>query len=102
MTRGSILLTKSKTGYNAFIPHFAVDKFVLSYLGTALFCLNFLFWKIAKHTKRVEPSAVDLITGRRDFAERESSEDEHWNLSSRKKPITWFKTRFSGRQGPPS
>ncbi|KAJ5981100.1 hypothetical protein N7481_008398 [Penicillium waksmanii] len=53
-------------GYNAFIPHFKIDIFILSYLGILLFILNILLWKFWKKTKRVRGSTMDLVTGRRD------------------------------------
>lgn len=52
-------------GFAAFMP-FQVDKFVTSYIGIPIYVLNVLWWKIFKKTKRIQPSEMDLATGRRD------------------------------------
>ncbi|KAK7417450.1 hypothetical protein QQX98_004570 [Neonectria punicea] len=51
-------------GYNAFIPHFTVDKFVTSYIGIAIYLLNILAYKIWAKTGRVHLHDMDLTTGR--------------------------------------
>lgn len=54
------------SGYNAFIPHFQVDKFLTSYIGIVVYLANIAWWKIFKKTRRVRPEEMDLVTGRRD------------------------------------
>ncbi|KAG5655278.1 hypothetical protein KAF25_010430 [Fusarium avenaceum] len=66
------------SGYDAFIPHFKPDIFVLKYLGTALFVFNVIWWKIYKTTSYLAPENVDLLTGRREFEEMESPNDQSW------------------------
>jgi yeast amino acid transporter len=53
------------SGYAAFIPKFAVDKFLTSYIGIPVYIINVLWWKFFKKTKRVRPEEMDLVTGRR-------------------------------------
>ncbi|KAK4223654.1 dicarboxylic amino acid permease [Podospora fimiseda] len=53
------------SGYNAFIPHFQVDRFLTSYIGIPVYVVNILVWKWLKKTKRVRPEEMDLMTGRR-------------------------------------
>ncbi|KAK3369480.1 amino acid permease/ SLC12A domain-containing protein [Lasiosphaeria ovina] len=53
------------SGYSAWFPFFQVDKFITSYIGIPVYVLNIIWWKLFKKTKRVKPSEVDLITGRR-------------------------------------
>ncbi|KAF7547907.1 hypothetical protein G7Z17_g7400 [Cylindrodendrum hubeiense] len=65
-------------GYDAFIPHFKVDVFILKYLGTILFVGNIAWWKIYKGTTKIAPESVDLVSGRREFEEMESAEDARW------------------------
>lgn len=54
-------------GYAAFIPHFQVDKFLTSYIGIPVYIINVIAWKLIKKTKRVKPTEVDLVTGRREW-----------------------------------
>ncbi|KAH7013332.1 amino acid permease/ SLC12A domain-containing protein [Ilyonectria destructans] len=68
-------------GYDAFIPHFKPDVFVLKYLGSFLFVGNIIWWKIYKGTTKIAPEAVDLVSGRREFEEAESTQDSRWNGS---------------------
>lgn len=68
-------------GYDAFIPHFKPSDFVLKYLGTVIFIGNITFWKIFKKTKLHRPEDVDLVTGRREFEEVETTDDHRWNDS---------------------
>ncbi|KAI9164138.1 Aspartate aminotransferase [Paramyrothecium foliicola] len=81
------------SGYDAFIPHFKPDTFILKYLGTILFLLNVVFWKIFKKTKRIKATEVDLITGRRQFEEMESTGDEQWKESWWKAAVGKLKHR---------
>lgn len=62
-------------GYDAFIPHFKADVFVLKYLGTVIFVFNVVLWRFLKGTRRIKASEVDLFTGRRQFEEMESAQD---------------------------
>lgn len=62
-----------------FIPYSKPDIFVLKYIGTFIFLLKITWWKIFKRTKWVRPEDVDLVTGRRECGERESSTDSDWN-----------------------
>ncbi|CAH0046286.1 unnamed protein product [Clonostachys solani] len=78
-------------GYDAFIPHFQADTFVLKYLGSVLFLINITFWKLYKKTKRVKALEVDMVTGRREFEETESPADHEWNESFWKKAICKLK-----------
>ncbi|GKU10837.1 hypothetical protein FLAG1_11642 [Fusarium langsethiae] len=78
-------------GYDAFIPHFKPDIFILKYLGTAIFVFNFVWWKIAKKTTFWSASAVDLSSGRREWEETERQEDAHWNGGFWKKTFKRFK-----------
>jgi yeast amino acid transporter len=55
------------SGYNAFIPHFQIDKFMTSYIGIVVYLGNIAWWKIFKKTKRVKPEEMDLVTGRREW-----------------------------------
>ncbi|KIL92360.1 hypothetical protein FAVG1_04770 [Fusarium avenaceum] len=71
-------------GYDAFIPHFKPETFVLKYLGTAIFVFNIAWWKIAHKTKFWSATEIDLTTGRRQWEETESKNDAEWNSS-------WFK-----------
>ncbi|EEU35075.1 uncharacterized protein NECHADRAFT_44875 [Fusarium vanettenii 77-13-4] len=65
-------------GYDAFIPHFKADIFILKYIGLVVFVGNIAWWKIAKKTTFWRASAIDLTTGRREFEELESAEDSSW------------------------
>lgn len=76
------------TGYDAFIPHFKPDVFVLKYLGSFLFVGNIIWWKIYKGTAKIAPEAVDLVSGRREFEESESTQDSRWNGSFWKDTIS--------------
>lgn len=68
-------------GYDAFIPTFKVDQFILKYLGTVIFIGNVVVWKLVKKTKMHRPEDVDLVTGRREFEEVETTDDHRWNES---------------------
>lgn len=63
---GITILVIMFSGYNAFIPHFQVDKFMTSYIGIVVYLVNIAWWKIVKKTRRVRPAEMDLVTGRRD------------------------------------
>jgi amino acid permease len=76
-----------KTGYDAFIPHFKPDVFILKYIGVIVFVVNYTWWKIFKRTEIIDSSSVDLISDRREFLERESPQDAEW-----KRP--WWKKFF--------
>ncbi|KAI8712746.1 AA-permease domain-containing protein [Fusarium sp. LHS14.1] len=78
-------------GYDAFIPHFKVDVFILKYIGTIIFIGNVTWWKIVKKTTFWSVDTIDLATGRREFEERESPQDEEWNGSLRKKVLGFFR-----------
>ncbi|KAI8652733.1 AA-permease domain-containing protein [Fusarium keratoplasticum] len=78
-------------GYDAFIPHFKVDVFILKYIGTIIFLGNVTWWKLVKKTTFWDAEAVDLATGRREFEERESHEDAEWNGGLRKKVLGFFR-----------
>lgn len=57
-------ITDFTTGYDAFVPHFDVTKFVLKYLGTVVFIANIVLWKLYRGEKWIRPENVDLTTGR--------------------------------------
>ncbi|UPK95414.1 hypothetical protein LCI18_006349 [Fusarium solani-melongenae] len=78
-------------GYDAFIPHFKVDVFILKYIGTIIFAGNVTWWKLVKKTTFWDAVTVDLTTGRREFEERESHEDAEWNGGLRKKVLGFFR-----------
>ena len=69
------------SGYDAFIPHFKVDQFVLKYLGLAIFVLNTTIWKLWKRTKRVTAGEMDLVSGRREYQETETAGEQEWEES---------------------
>lgn len=72
-------LANSWPGYDAFIPHFKPDVFVLKYLGTVIFVANITWWKLTHRTTFWKATAIDLVTGRRQFEETETKEDASWN-----------------------
>ncbi|KAJ4327416.1 hypothetical protein N0V84_002188 [Fusarium piperis] len=78
-------------GYDAFIPHFKVDVFILKYIGTVIFVGNVAWWKLTKKTTFWSSETVDLATGRREYEERESHEDAEWNGGLRKKVLGFFR-----------
>ncbi|EYB23453.1 hypothetical protein FG05_11458 [Fusarium graminearum] len=53
-------------GYDAFIPHFKPETFVLKYLGTLIFVINVCWWKIRNKTTFWRLTDIDLVTGRRE------------------------------------
>lgn len=61
----TIKLTMSQ-GYDAFIPPFKPEKFVLKYLGTLIFVANVCWWKIKNKTNFWRLTDIDLVTGRRE------------------------------------
>ncbi|KAJ4187018.1 hypothetical protein NW759_016910 [Fusarium solani] len=69
------------SGYDAFIPDFKSDRFVLKYLGIVIFAINTVVWKFWKKTKRVAPGEMDLVTGRREYQEAETAEEQQWKES---------------------
>ncbi|PNP60718.1 hypothetical protein FNYG_14544 [Fusarium nygamai] len=77
-------------GYDAFIPHFKVDTFVLKYLGTVIFIINITWWKVVHKTKFIPVAEIDLTTGRRQWEEAESSNDAAWNDGFFKKIMRRF------------
>ena len=50
-------------GFFTFKP-FLRDEFITSYIGIPIFFALFLFWKIFKRTKLVDPAEADLYTGK--------------------------------------
>ncbi|KAM0481891.1 hypothetical protein ACHAPX_003220 [Trichoderma viride] len=66
------------SGYDAFIPTFHVDKFILKYLGVVIFVANTVIWKWWKGTKRVTASTMDLVTGSREYQDRETASEKEW------------------------
>ncbi|KLP04789.1 Uncharacterized protein Y057_6542 [Fusarium fujikuroi] len=77
--------------YDAFIPHFKPEVFVLKYLGTAIFVFNFVWWKVSKKTTWWSASDVDLSTGRREWEETERPEEVHWEGGLWKNVLRKFK-----------
>ncbi|KAH6967479.1 amino acid permease/ SLC12A domain-containing protein [Fusarium venenatum] len=53
-------------GYDAFIPYFKPETFVLKYLGTLIFVVNVCWWKIRHKTTFWRVTDIDLFTGRRE------------------------------------
>ncbi|RKK99196.1 hypothetical protein BFJ70_g17522 [Fusarium oxysporum] len=78
-------------GYDAFIPHFKPEVFVLKYLGTVIFIFNFFWWKVSKKTTFWSASDVDLNTGRREWEETERPEEVHWEGGLWKNVLDKFK-----------
>ncbi|KAH7111650.1 amino acid permease/ SLC12A domain-containing protein [Dactylonectria estremocensis] len=78
-------------GYDAFIPHFKPDVFILKYIGSIIFVGNIAWWKIFKKTKRHNSTSVDLVTGRREFEEMETKNDRRWNEGILKNILNKFK-----------
>ncbi|KAF5702383.1 dicarboxylic amino acid permease [Fusarium globosum] len=78
-------------GYDAFIPHFKPEVFVLKYLGTVVFVFNFVWWKVSKKTTWWSASDVDLSTGRREWEETERPEEVHWEGGLWKNVLSKFK-----------
>jgi amino acid transporter len=78
-------------GYDAFIPHFKPEVFVLKYLGTVIFVFNFFWWKVSKKTTFWSASDVDLNTGRREWEETERPEEVHWEGGLWKNVLDKFK-----------
>ncbi|KNB17912.1 hypothetical protein FOXG_16071 [Fusarium oxysporum f. sp. lycopersici 4287] len=66
-------------GYDAFIPHFKPDTFVLKYLGSFIFVFNIVWWKISQKTSFQSASEVDLSTGRREWEDTETQGEAEWN-----------------------
>ncbi|KAL4938467.1 hypothetical protein BDV06DRAFT_225950 [Aspergillus oleicola] len=64
------------SGYDAFIPHFKADTFVLRYIGIVVYVGNFLFWRFWKGTRWVRPSEMDLTSGLHDFLANGLTGDE--------------------------
>lgn len=77
-------------GYDAFIPHFKVDTFILKYLGTILFIFNAAWWKVSKRTTFWAPTDVDLTTGRREWDETETTMDASWKTGFWKNTLRKF------------
>ncbi|KAM0457033.1 hypothetical protein ACHAPV_007013 [Trichoderma viride] len=72
------LLVIMFSGYDAFIPTFQVDKFILKYLGVVIFVANTVIWKWWKGTTRVTASTMDLVTGSREYQDRETASEKEW------------------------
>ncbi|KAM0387784.1 hypothetical protein ACHAQC_010436 [Fusarium culmorum] len=53
-------------GYDAFIPYFKPETFILKYLGTLIFIVNVCWWKIRHKTTFWRVTDIDLVTGRRE------------------------------------
>ncbi|KAK7544921.1 amino acid permease/ SLC12A domain-containing protein [Phyllosticta citribraziliensis] len=60
-------------GYNAFMPEFALSKFLTCYIGIIVYLFNIFFWKFFKKTKMVDLTAMDLYSGRTADCDLESS-----------------------------
>ncbi|KAL4970669.1 amino acid permease/ SLC12A domain-containing protein [Aspergillus stella-maris] len=56
-------------GYDAFVPGFTTSTLILKYLGTVLFIVNVLWWKVYQKTLWLKPKEVDLVTGQQDLEE---------------------------------
>jgi Amino acid transporters len=52
-------------GFGAFILHFKVATFVVSYIAVVVYILVIFSWKFWKGTHRVRASEMDLVTNRR-------------------------------------
>ncbi|UKZ69363.1 uncharacterized protein TrAtP1_010371 [Trichoderma atroviride] len=72
------LLVNVFSGYDAFIPTFHVDKFILKYLGVVIFVANTVIWKWWKGTKRVTASTMDLVTGIREYQDSFPVLEKEW------------------------
>ncbi|MCJ1415705.1 hypothetical protein MMC32_002037 [Xylographa parallela] len=61
-------------GFYVFSPTFNVDNFITDYVGIPIFFVLYLFWKIFKRTKWLNPADVDLHTGKAAL----DAADLHW------------------------
>ncbi|KAK6225248.1 hypothetical protein QIS74_01295 [Colletotrichum tabaci] len=62
------LLVLIFAGYDAFIPYFKPDVFVLKYISLVIFAFNFCLWRFWKGAHHVKPQEMDLTTGYYDFS----------------------------------
>ncbi|KAL4746001.1 hypothetical protein BDW72DRAFT_42923 [Aspergillus terricola var. indicus] len=62
------------SGYDAFIPQFKADQFVLRYIGIVVYVGNFLFWRFYKGARYVKRGEMDLTTGFYDSVPEDSSD----------------------------
>ncbi|KAL4981497.1 amino acid permease-domain-containing protein [Aspergillus falconensis] len=72
-------------GYDAFIPHFKADQFVLRYIGIVIYMGNFLFWRSYKGARYVRPREMDLTMGFYDSVLEGSSEKNDVEVPGRRK-----------------
>jgi amino acid transporter len=66
-------------GFNIFKP-FSVEGFVTDYFGVAFAAVMFVFWKVFKKTKFVNPGEADLFTGKAEV----DAECRHWDEAPEK------------------
>lgn len=62
------------SGWNTLKP-FDTQGFVTSYFGVAFAAFMYVFWKVVKRTKMVNPAEADLVTGK----EEVDTECRHWD-----------------------
>jgi amino acid transporter len=62
------------SGWNTFKP-FDVQGFVTSYFGVAFAAFMYVFWKLVKRTKLVDPKEADLVSGKQEV----DDECRHWD-----------------------
>jgi amino acid transporter len=51
-------------GFAAFIPTFNVQNFIIAYINAPIFLVLYLFWKLFKRTKVVNPAEADIWSGK--------------------------------------
>ncbi|KAL3433772.1 amino acid permease/ SLC12A domain-containing protein [Aspergillus tetrazonus] len=71
------------SGYDAFIPQFKADQFVLRYVGIVVYVGNFLFWRFYKGARHVRPCQMDLTTGFYDSVLEGSSDQIDFEVPKR-------------------
>ncbi|RSL95782.1 hypothetical protein CDV31_013753 [Fusarium ambrosium] len=76
-------------GYKAFIPNFDIATFMASYIGVVVYVANIAAWKLWKRTRRVAPTDMDLVTGRRIYNDEAEEEVKPRGLFKRLAGALW-------------
>ncbi|KAG0145568.1 hypothetical protein CROQUDRAFT_564078 [Cronartium quercuum f. sp. fusiforme G11] len=62
-------------GFDVFLHgNWSVSAFLADYLTLPIFVIFFLYWKIAKRTKRIKSREIDFVTGTRELDEMDAEE----------------------------
>ena len=51
-------------GFDAFAPTFSTNSFLTDYIGIPIYFGLYIFWKLFKRTKAVNPAEADIYTGK--------------------------------------